>query len=243
MIDALNSTATTTAAAATTSTSSTSSSTTSAAGSNSILGKDDFLKMLIAQMKNQDPMNPMDSTQYAAQLAQFSSLEQLQNLNTSMTQSINANLTLTQSINNTLASTLIGKDVKIGSSTISNSGQSSVNLGYTLPSNAASASASIYDSMGNVVKTIDSIPIAAGDHQLSWNFTDNNGNSLADGDYTFQISAKDSSGNDITADPFTTGTISGIKFSSSGTQLMINNAAYQLSDVQEILGTGTNGGN
>ena len=242
MIDALNSTAATAAAAAS-STSSASSSTSQAAGSNSILGKDDFLKMLLAQMKNQDPMNPMDSTQYAAQLAQFSSLEQLQNLNTSMTQSINANLALTQTINNSLASTLIGKDVKIGSSSISNTGQGSVNIGYNLPSNASSVSVNIYDSMGNLVKTIDSLPTSAGDSKLSWDFTDNNGNQLPDGDYTFKIAAKDSSGNDITADPFTTGTISGIKFSSSGTQLMINNAAYQLSDVQEILGSGTSGGN
>ncbi len=232
MINAVNSNTTTQAA---------SSASTTAAGSNSTLGKDDFMKLLIAQMQNQDPMNPMDSTQYAAQLAQFSSLEQLQNLNTSMTQSINANLTLTQSINNTLASTLIGKDVKMGSSTVSNAGQASVDLGYNLPSNAKSVSINIYDASGNLVKTMDSSATSYGDNKLSWDFTDNNGNKLPDGNYTFQIAAKDDSGNDITASPFTLGTISGIRFTSSGTQLVINNTEYQLSDVQEILGTG--GGN
>ncbi len=243
MIDTLNSTATTLPTAATSSTSSASSSNTTAAGSNSALGKDDFLKLLITQMQNQDPLNPMDGTQYAAQLAQFSQLEQLQNLNNSMTQSINANLTLTQSINNTLASTLIGKDVKMGSSTVSNDGQGSIDLGYNLPSNASSVSINIYDSMGNLVKSVDNLPTSAGDNKLSWDFSDNNGNKLPEGEYTYKISAKDSSGNDITATPFTIGTITGIKFTDSGTQLIINNNAYQLSDVLEILDTGSNGGN
>jgi flagellar basal-body rod modification protein FlgD len=71
------------------------------------IGKDDFFKMLIAQLKNQDPLNPADGTAFAAQLAQFSSLEQLTNLNTTLTsQNQNyANLLNVQSVN------LIGKEV------------------------------------------------------------------------------------------------------------------------------------
>ena len=71
------------------------------------LGKDDFLKMLIAQLKNQDPMNPQDGAAFAAQMAQFSSLEQLTNLNTTLlSQSQNSlNLVNAQAIN------LVGKEV------------------------------------------------------------------------------------------------------------------------------------
>ena len=58
--------------------------TTTTASAKNVLGKDDFLKMMIAQLKNQDPMNPMDGTAFTAQLAQFSSLEQLQNVNTQL---------------------------------------------------------------------------------------------------------------------------------------------------------------
>lgn len=67
-----------------TSTTSNSTTSTSTSSSNSILGKDDFLKLLITQMQNQDPLNPQDDTQSIAQMAQFSSLEQMQNMNTSV---------------------------------------------------------------------------------------------------------------------------------------------------------------
>jgi len=78
---------------------------------NSSLGKDDFLKLLVAQMKNQDPMNPTDSTQSIAQMAQFSSLEQMTNISTSM-DSLNKTMTfLSQQSSLTQGAALIGKSV------------------------------------------------------------------------------------------------------------------------------------
>ena len=206
------------------------------------MNKNDFMNLLIAQMKNQDPMSPMDGTQFAAQLAQFSSLEQLQNLNDSMTTSINANYALTQSINNTLSATLIGKGVKISGGNLQNNGQSSVELGYTLPGVASSASLNIFDSNGNLVKSFDNVSNASGDNKLSWDFTDNNGNKLPNGNYTFSVTAKGTDGSNMTADLFKIGTVDGVKFSSTGgTTLTVDGADYQLSDISEILNS--SGGN
>jgi flagellar basal-body rod modification protein FlgD len=202
----------------------------------SVLGKDDFLKLLITQLKNQDPLNPTDGTEFASQLAQFSSLEQLSNLNTSIQQSMNNNLILTQSINNSLASNLVGKNVTVLSDSVTNSGEGETELGYTLPQNAASASIEIQDQYGATVKTIQGIPLIAGDNKVSWDFSDNDGNKLPEGKYTFTVNAIDASGNSITTQTFSSGTIDGIKYSSSGATVLINGVQYNLSDIMEILG-------
>ena len=83
----------------------------------SSLNENDFLNMLITELQNQDPTNPLQSTDLAAQLAQFSQVSELQTMNTNIQNSTSANLVLTQSINNTMASTLIGKEIKVNTST------------------------------------------------------------------------------------------------------------------------------
>lgn len=220
----------------------TSTQTSGATQGSSSLGKDDFMKLLIQQMKNQDPMNPMDGTQFAAQLAQFSSLEQLQNLNTSMTNSINANFMLTQSINNTLSSTLIGKAVKIGGSDLTYTGQDSVQLGYKLPADASSVEVNVYDQNGTLVKTISDLPKSLGDNKLSWDFSDNNGNKVPEGNYTFEVKAKDMSGQDITTTSYKYGLVSGVRFTDSGTKLVVDNSEYNFSDILEVIDPANQGG-
>lgn len=202
---------------------------------NGTLGKDDFLKLMIAQLKNQDPLNPMNGTEYAAQLAQFTSLEQLTNLNANVSKSIDTNYVLTQSINNTLAATLIGKEVKINGNTIQNNGQENVTIGYNLPNGVASVNVKIYNEQGALVRTIYDVPKNLGTNKLSYDFSDNSGGKLPNGNYTFEIEALDMNNKNLTTTVFKQGLINSIRFTSNGAVLVVDGAEYSFSDVLEII--------
>lgn len=203
--------------------------------SNSTLGKDDFLKLLVSQLKNQDPMNPMQGTEFASQLAQFSSVEQLQNLNTTLTQSVQANQLMTQSIGNSLAATLIGKDVRATGSSFTYSGPDPVRLGYTLTADAHSADVKVYNQSGGLVRTITGTGTSNGDNTFTWDGTDDHGQKAPVGKYTFKVEASDDQGAPLTASPYLYGTIGGVRFKADGAYFMIDGAEVALSDVLEIL--------
>lgn len=220
---------------------SSSANTTQRATGKATLGKDDFMKLMIQQLKNQDPLNPQDSSQFAAQLAQFTSLEQLSNLNQYMKQSIDANTTLTQSINNTLVTGLIGKEVKINGGDIQVNGQESITLGYDLPVIAKTAQVKIYNESGTLVKIIDGVQTGAGSNKLSWDLSDNSGSKVTNGKYTFEVEAINMSGEKMKLNLFKAGTIDGVRFTEFGTVLLVNGAQYSISDITEVLNPKSNG--
>lgn len=200
------------------------------------LGKNDFLNLMMAQLKYQNPLDPMDGTEYAAQLAQFSSLEQMTNMNDTLEQSIDTNYLLAQSVNNTMSATLIGKEVKISGKTIKYSGEDSISIGYKLPSDVKNMTITIKDSNGAIVKTIESSELSQGDHKLSWDFTDNNGKKVKQGTYSYTIASKSTSGQDLTITASLYGKVSAVKFTEEGTKLVIGSSEYLLSDISEITG-------
>lgn len=206
------------------------------------MGKDDFFKLLISQLKNQDPLNPQDSTQFAAQLAQFSSLEQMQNLNTNMTSSLDANYALSQSINNTMAATLIGKEVKLSGGDFSYNGQTEIKLGYNTSAIAKNVTVKIYNEKGGLLQTITKTDQDPGDHIETWDFKDTAGNTVAAGKYKFVVEATANNGDAITPTLFKYGPITGVRFSESGTKLLVGNSEYLLSDIMEVLDPGKVGG-
>lgn len=214
-IDSLYSSATTTTTSSTSSTS-----------SSNELGKEAFLEMLITQLQNQDPLNPMDGTEFAAQLAQFSSLEQLQNLNNTMS-SLPDYLS---SFSNAQVANLIGNEATASGNVVQVSGSSAA-ITYELPSNIQSGTISIYNSNGLLVDTLDIGSQSSGIQNTTW---DCSGQSA--GNYTYEISAKDSSGNAVTVNPLVTGTVTGVTFKDNVSYLTINGEEVAFSDVISITG-------
>jgi flagellar basal-body rod modification protein FlgD len=200
------------------------------------LGKEEFLKLLITQLRYQDPLNPMEGTEFAAQLAQFSSVERLQNIEEGLSESLDANRLLSQSITNSLAATMIGKDVRVAAGTFTYGGTDAVKLGFTLTASAASSTVQVLDSAGTVVRTLANPGRDEGDNTFSWDGKDSLGNPVAAGTYTFKVSAVDADGKDLTAKSYLFGMIEGVRFRSDGTYFVIDGVEVPISEVQEVLG-------
>jgi len=194
------------------------------------MGKDAFLKLLITQLQHQDPLNPADSTEFTSQLAQFSSLEQLSNVNDNL-----ATLKLYQaSINNAQAVSFIGKDiVSKGKSLQVTSGQP-VACEFDLKSAAKRAVVSIYDAAGNFVKDIQGTALAAGKQSLSWDARDRNGNTVSDGTYTFEVQAEGASGEKLDVTTYSKGTVTGITFEDGISYLIVGRSKVAIGDVTQV---------
>ncbi|MGO9137351.1 MAG: flagellar hook assembly protein FlgD [Syntrophales bacterium] len=192
--------------------------------SNQVLTQDDFLQMLIAQLQNQDPLNPMSGTDFAAQLAQFSSLDQLTDINSQLT-SLASTLSST---NSSQVVSLIGDQVVANGSAVTVSG-SSTTLAYNLAQNAKSGTIQIYDSNGNLVNTLTFGQEQSGNNTVNWNTSN-----VTAGTYTFKVSAVDSNGNAVTATTMMSGTVTGVTYQNGVPYLSVNGQNVALTDVQYI---------
>lgn len=205
---------------------------TSSTPASSIVGKEDFLKLLVTQLQNQDPLSPAESTEFTAQLAQFSSLEQLTNVNENLEY-----LHLYQaSINNAQAVGFIGKTVTTQGNNIGVSDGVSENIAFELPGDAAGVTISIYDASGQLAATIEAGALDEGKQSVTWNAEDQEGNTVSDGKYTFEVGAVDSEGNVVEVSTFSRAVVTGVTFEDGVTYLMAGGRKIPMGDVVEVLG-------
>lgn len=221
-------------APSTTKTSSTSStlSTSSSATGTSSMGQDTFLQLLVTQLKNQNPLDPQDNSEFVAQLAQFSSLEGINNLNTTV-ESLSSNYTSSQALQ---ASSLVGHSVLAEASSTTVDTSSGLSGQVAVTAATTDASVAVYDASGTLVKNIDLGSQSAGTVSFTWDGTDNDGNKLASGTYKFVANAT-LNGSDVAQTTYLPSTVTSVTLGSSASDMTLklaDGSSVKLSDVNTI---------
>jgi len=210
---------------------------TATAGSDE-LDKTAFLKLLMAQMQHQDPLEPMTNSEFVAQLAQFSSVEQLTTMNEGIT------LLGTQQMNssNIQAASYIDKGVVVRSDAVEVSESATeANLGFTLNKAASTVSIAITGPDGHVIRNIEMQPppLTAGMAQQVWDLKNDSGGRVPPGTYQFSVTAVDEVGNPVQWDPRVEGKINGVNYDNGYPELMIGSGIRaNMKDVIQIYSYG-----
>jgi flagellar basal-body rod modification protein FlgD len=186
-----------------------------------------FLQLLTTQLQNQDPLSPMDSTQFTSQLVQFSQVEQSINTNSRLDQLVS----LQSGSQAVSATNFIGKKIQAFGNQMSLTSGSAQYV-YELPQDAASATVTIKNANGDTIRTISNAPITSGNHELTWDGKDDQGNTMPDGTYSFAVKALDSDKANIDVTTGITGTVKGVTVANGTVVLDLgNNMLVKVTDI------------
>ncbi len=186
------------------------------------LGKDDFLHLLTLQLSSQDPLNPMKNEEFIAQLAQFTSLEQLQLVN----QNIQSQTMYMQSLNNGFATSLINKKIRVDA-------DGTIGNGETLeltPQRAADITVQVYDSNGTKVAD-ENLGLQSESFKWTWN------KGIDGQKYTYKIVAQGTDNTAIDVSQSLLAVVQGIKFTQNGVMLTLANRSIAIGEVTEVFGS------
>ncbi|HET8597141.1 MAG TPA: flagellar hook capping FlgD N-terminal domain-containing protein [Castellaniella sp.] len=210
------------------------------AQANSMMGdtQDRFLTLLVTQLQNQDPLNPMDNAEVTSQIAQLSTVNGIQQLNSTLL-ALSGQMDMSQSLQ---AAGLIGKDilypgekVSLGSDPVSGA-KTATPFGIDLMSGAAKTTISITDAAGKVVRKIELDAQDAGVYPLSWDGLDDAGAPVPDGAYTVQVAASDDKGQPVSVAALTSGHINSVAYTTEGLKLNLAlGDKISLLDIRQVM--------
>jgi len=192
------------------------------------MGKNDFLLLLVAQLENQDPMNPEDATEFTSQLAQFSSLEQMENANKSL-EGLGA---MSNEMERMSALGLIGQDVIAQTNQFHFSGDS-VQLGYRLEAPADDVKLYVLNRTGSTVATISAQEKEPGEYFIDWDGLGDTGMPLSPGDYSLAVRAVDDDDNLIQSDSLIKGRVDVVDMSGTTPLLETNSGTFAMNKIEK----------
>ncbi|MFN3545762.1 MAG: flagellar hook assembly protein FlgD [Thiobacillus sp.] len=191
--------------------------------------QDRFLALLVAQMKNQDPLNPLDNAQVTSQMAQLSTVQGIENMNKSL-QALAASLGTNQMMQ---AANLIGRGVLVPGDSIRPAELQDV-IGFDLSRPADSVKVDIFSASGALVRSLDYGPRDSGIHVMAWDGLDATGNPVPDGQYRFRVNAVQG-GQLVPATALHLGLVNSVSQDSSGVLLnLAGNGRASYADVRQI---------
>lgn len=188
-----------------------------------------FLKLLTAQMQNQDPLDPMDTAQYTQQLVQYSQVEQ----SISQTGTLKEILASLGTQNLTQASSLIGRQVETGSATSGLSATTTAQWTWSAPRDVASMTATIKDDKGRIVET-RTVPAGASAGSMAWDGATSAGRTMGAGNYTLELKGLDAGGNAVAVTPHAVGKVSDVQLSNGSVLVTINGQTVKASDLVRV---------
>ena len=205
-------------------------STTTSTDQSSLAGSNtEFLTLLTTQLKNQDPMSPMDTSQFTQELVEFSGVEQQIKTNDYLQKT----LTLDTMGLTGIGLGMVGLDVYSPGSSFTYDGTNAADLSYSMPSGASTGTISILDSSGTTVYSTTA-NLTSGQHTFSWDGKDSSGNQLTSGTYTVQVGAQDANGNALSTTTYTSGLVTGVETGDDGsTNVIINSKLVPVTDVRQ----------
>lgn len=191
--------------------------------------QDRFMTLLVTQMKNQDPLNPMDNAQVTSQMAQLSTVTGIDKLNSTV-ESLMSNMQSGQSYQ---AANMIGHNVLVPGTAVSTTGTGGY-FGVDLPIGADKLSVTIKDSAGSTIRTLNFGAQEAGSIPLNWDGFAEDGSVAKTGNYQFEITAT-TAGQAVAADGLNYAEVMSVSNSTSGVKLNLSNlASVSTTDVKEI---------
>jgi flagellar basal-body rod modification protein FlgD len=198
-----------------------------------------FLSLLVTQLRNQDPLNPMDNAEVTSQIAQLSTVNGINQLNSTLL-ALSGQMDVSQSMQ---AAGLIGKTVlvpgnkiSLGTDAADPTRKQATAFGVDLVSGASQVTVTILDGSGKAVRQMQLGPQSAGVLSLAWDGTGDGGVALPDGAYTFQVGASAADSTQVAANALRAGTVDNVSYGSAGVRVDLGLAgSANLSDVKQIM--------
>jgi len=200
--------------------------------------QDRFLTLLVTQLQNQDPLNPMDNAQVTSQIAQLSTVNGINQLNNTLL-ALSGQLDVSQSVQ---AASLIGKGVlvpgdkiKLGTNPGDPDAREVTPFGVDLTAPATAVDVSILDASGKVVRKFELGPQATGILSMQWDGKDDAGALMPDGGYTVAVTARDADG-PVSAEALTYGEVNSVAYTAEGLRLDLGLAGQvSLLDIRKVI--------